>query len=136
MSGQTSIQVIEGMLAADLGKRHLSKWEAKAQKAAIRSCGLSTSSNQYFKNNKASRTALLTHLHTTPLPTDRLSVLRLIAELGLPPSGARSTQQFAYYLLSFMTEGMQFPPWDPIPVITIVAPSQCRGIENIRRKNM
>ena len=123
MSGQTSIQVIDGMLAVDLGKRYFSKWEAKAQQEAIRRCGLAASSNQYFKNNKVSRTALLTSLHTTPLPTDHLTVLRKIAELGLPPSGARSTQQFAYYLLSFMAEGMQFPPWEPIPLITIVAPS-------------
>lgn len=123
MSGMTSIQVIDSMLAADLGKRHFSKWEAKAQQEAIRRCGLATSSNQYFKNNKASRTVLLTHLHRTPLPTEHLPVLRKIAELGLPPSGARSTQQFAFYLLSFMAEGMEFPPWDPIPLIKIVAPS-------------
>ena len=110
MSGQTSIQVINGMLAADLGKRHFSKWDTKAQQEVIRRCGLSTSSTHYFKSNKSSRTALLTHLHTTPLPTVHLEVLLLIAELGLPPSGARSTQQFDYYLLSFMAEGMTFPP--------------------------
>ena len=45
MSGQTSIQVIDDMLAADLGKRHFSKWEAKAQQEAIRRCGLAASSN-------------------------------------------------------------------------------------------
>ena len=123
MYGQTSIQVIDGLLAVDIGKRHFSKWEAKAQQEAIRRCGLSTSSSQYFKNNKSSRIALLTHLHTTALPTVHIGVLRLIAELGLPPSGARSTQQFAYYLLSFMAEGMKFPPWDPIPLLTIVPPT-------------
>ena len=65
---------------------------------------------------------LLENLHTTDLPLDHLQLLRLIAHFGLPPSGARSRQQFAYYLLSYMCDRMKFPPWDPQPVISIVAP--------------
>ena len=123
MAGQTSKQVIDGLLAADLGKRHFSKWESKAQEEAIRRCGLSSSGSKYHKNTKAGRTALLRHLHSTQLPTEHLPVLRLIADLGLPPSGARSRQQFAYYLLCFMCEELKFPPWEPIPLITIVPPA-------------
>ena len=123
MAATTSTQIIDGLLAADLGKRHFSKWESKAQQEAIRRCGISTSSSPYFKNNKDGRTAMLTHLHNTPLPVDHLTVLRRIAELGLPPSGARSKQQFSYYLLSAMCEPLKFPPWEPIPLITIVPPN-------------
>ena len=123
MTGQTSNQVIADLLARDLGKRHFSKWTAKEQEEAIRRCGLSSTTSKHYKNNKAGRIALLTHLHSTPLPTEHLPVLRLIADLGLPPSGARSRQQFAYYLLCFMCDQLKFPPWEPIPLITIVPPT-------------
>ena len=119
MSGQTTKQLIDELLAADLGKRHFSKWTAKEQEELIRRCGLSPSQ---FKN-KAERITILTHLHTTPLPTEHLCVLRLIADLGLPPSGARSKQQFVYYLLCFMCEKLKFPPWEPLPVVEIVQPN-------------
>ena len=103
MTGQTSNRVIADLLAADLGKRHFSQWESKAQQEDIRRCGLSSSGSKYHKDTKAGRIALLTHLHSTPLPTEHLPVLRLITDLGLPPSGARSRQQFTYYLLCFMS---------------------------------
>ena len=119
MSGQTTKQLIGELLEADLGKRHFSKWTAKEQQEAIRRCGLSSS--QF--GNKSERIAILTHLHSTPLPTEHLCVLRLIADLGLPPSGARSKQQFVHYLLCFMCEKLKFPPWEPLPVLEIVRPS-------------
>lgn len=138
-SPTSSKQIIDGLLAADLGKRHFSKWDSKAQQEAIRRCGISTSSSPYYKNNKNGRTAMLTHLHKTPLPVDHLSVLRRIAELGLPPSGARSKQQFSYYLLSYMCEQLKFPPWEPIPLITIVAPNAdelCTSARSICEERM
>ena len=105
MSVKTSKTLIDELLAADLGKRHFSVWTSKEQHEAIRRCGLASSQ---FKNRTES-TAILTHLHTTDLPTDHLAVLHLIAELGLPPSGARSKQQFSFYLLSFMCDKLDFP---------------------------
>ena len=39
---------------------------------------------------------------------------------------ARSTHRHnstMCYLLSIMTKGMKFPPWDPIPLLTIVTPA-------------
>ena len=123
MSTTTSNELLDNLLAADLGKRHFSKWTAKEQEEAIRRCGLSSA--QF--NNKSERIKILEHLHATALPIDRLPVLRLIADFGLPPSGARSTQQFAYYLLCYMCEALSFPPWDPQPVIKIISP----GVEEL-----
>lgn len=102
---KTSKALIDELLAADLGKRHFSVWTSKEQDEAIRRCGLASS--QFA--NRTEATAILTHLHTTDLPTDHLAVLLLIAEFGLPPSGARSKQQFSFYLLSFMCDKLKFP---------------------------
>ena len=95
MSVKTSKTLIGELLGADLGNRHFSVWTLKEQHEAIRRCGLASSQ---CKSRKEA-TAMLRHLHTTDLPTDHLAVLHLIAELGLPPSGARSKQQFSFYLL-------------------------------------
>ena len=105
MSIKTSKTLIDELLAADLGKRHFSVWTIKEQHEAIKRCGLASSQ---FKNRTES-TAILTHLHTTELPTVHLAVLHLIAEFGLPPSGARSRQQFSFYLLSYMCNKLKFP---------------------------
>ena len=118
MSGDTSKALLGSLLAADLGKRHFSQWTAKEQEEAIRRCGLSSSQH----NNKRERIAILQHLHATPLPIVHIQVLRLIDDFGLPPSGARSKQQFSYYLLCYMCENLKFPPWDPQPIIKIIAP--------------
>ena len=114
----TSKEKIGELLAADLGKRHFAVWTFKEQSEAIRQCGIASSKCK----NRPEAATLLQNLHTTHLPLDYLEVLRLIAHFGLPPSGARSRQQFAYYLLSFMCDKMKFPPWDPQPVISIIAP--------------
>ena len=66
---------------------------------------------------------MLSHLHSTRLPVNPTEVQRQIGLLGLPPSGARSLQQFAFYLLSYLCEELPFPPWSPIPIITIVPPT-------------
>ena len=118
MSAKSSKALIEELLAADLGDRHFSVWTLKEQGEAIKRCGLASSQ---FKN-RTETTEILTILHETELPTDHLTVLTLIAELGLPPSGARSKQQFSFYLLSFMCEKLKFPPWDPVPVLSVVVP--------------
>ena len=129
MDGQTSKHLIDELISTDLGKRHFSKWTGKEQEEAIRRCGLSSSKFA----NKRERIAILSHLHTTPLPTEHLCVLRLIADLGLPPSGARSKQQFVYYLLCFMCEKLKFPPWEPIPVLEIVPPTVTDVCEAARK---
>ena len=105
MSVKTSKTLIGELLGADLGNRHFSVWTLKEQHEAIRRCGLASSQCK----SRTEATAMLRHLHTTDLPTDHLAVLHLIAELGLPPSGARSKQQFSFYLLSFMCDKLEFP---------------------------
>ena len=118
MSAKSSKALIEELLAADLGDRHFSVWTLKEQGETIKRCGLASSQ---FKN-RTEMTEILTILHETELPTDHFEVLTLIADLGLPPSGARSKQQFSFYLLSFMCEKLKFPPWDPVPVLSVVVP--------------
>lgn len=118
MAGMTSNQLLDELIASDLAKRHFANWTAKEQEAAIRRCGLASSRF----HNKSERTSILCNLHATALPIDPAEVDRLIIGLGLPPSGATSVQQFAYYLLSFMCDKMDFPPWNPQPVINIVEP--------------
>ena len=92
MSTKTSKTLIDGLLTADIdiGERHFSVWTSNEQDEVIRRWGLTSSQ---FKNRTEAAT-ILTHLHTTELPTDHLglAVLNLIAELGLTPSGARSKQ--------------------------------------------
>ena len=118
MSTKTSKTLINELVAADIGERHFSIWTKKEQDEVIRRYGLSSSQ---FKNRTEAAT-ILTHLHTIDFQTDHLAVLTLIDELGLPPCGARSKQQFSFYLLSFMCEKLKFPPWDPLPVLNIVVP--------------
>ena len=82
-------------------------------------CGLASSK---YKNARE-RNAILQHLSETELPIDPGEVQRLIRGLGLAPSGSSSLQQFAFFLLSFMSESLPFPPWKPKPVMEIVMPT-------------
>ena len=114
-----SKDIITRMMNAERENKHFTKWSEEAKKNAIRKCGIASSK---FKN-KTERDTMLTHLHSTNLPVDPSEVQRQIRLLGLPPSGARSLQQFAFYLLSFLCEALPFPPWRPIPIVTIVPPT-------------
>ena len=91
----TSKGKITELLSAALGGRHFSVWTYKEQAEALRQCGIASSKCA----NRTEAATLLQNLHNTDLPLDHLQVLRLIADFGLPPSGARSKQQFAYYLV-------------------------------------
>ena len=65
----------------------------------------------------------LIYIIPSKLPVHPPEVQRQIRLLGLPPSGASSLQQFSFYLLSFLCAELPFPPWTPIPIVTIVPPT-------------
>ena len=119
MYGITSKQQIALLEQQPLGRKHFTKWNEKEKKRAIQMCGLASSK---YKNAQE-RNAILQHLSETELPIDPGEVQRLIRGLGLPPSGSSSLQQFAFFLLSFMSESLPFPPWKPKPVMEIVMPT-------------
>ena len=121
--------MIAALQQSELGNKHFSKWDEKSKKVAIQKCGLAHSNF----SNKASRNEILQHLSTTPLPTDHGEVLRMILELGLPPSGATSKQQFSFFLLSYLCDKMKFPPWEPIPIVEIIAPTSKQLVDTTRR---
>ena len=119
MAGIYSKDVITRMMNAERENKHFTKWSEQAKKNVIRKCGLALSKCK----NKSERNTMLTHLYNTKLPVDPTEVQRQIRLLGLPPSGASSLQQFTFYLLSFLCEELPFPPWSPIPIVTIVPPT-------------
>lgn len=118
MSDSTSDVLIASWINGPLGKKHFSTWTADLQKSAIQQCGLASS--KY--TNAEKRNSILGHLANTKLPTNPAEVQRQIRLLGLPPSGSSSLQQFSFYLLSFLCEELPFPPWKPIPLITLAVP--------------
>ena len=97
--------VINRMMNAERDNKHFTKWSEQAKKNVIHKCGLALSKCK----NKSERNTMLTHLYNTKLPVDPTEVQRQIRLLGLPPSGASSLQQFAFYLLSFLCEELPFP---------------------------
>lgn len=119
MHGTTSKDVITHLIHSDRGKLHFKKWTAKEKNAAISKCGLASSK---YKNNHA-RDEILQVLHETALPVHPTEVQQLIKGLGLPPSGSSSLQQFSFFLLSYMSEKLPFPPWKPQPFISITPPT-------------
>ena len=118
MSGSASDVLIADWINGPLGKKHFSAWTADFQKKAIQECGLASS--KY--GNAEKRISILGHLASTKLPTNPTEVQRQIRLLGLPPSGSSSLKQFAFYLLSFLCEELPFPPWKPIPIISLAVP--------------
>ena len=128
MVGITSAQHIRELINKDLNKRHFSKWSEDLKKQVIRQCGLASS--KY--GNRAKRNAILQHLSEVELPLDAVQVQRETDRLGLPPSGSRSEQQAAFYLLSFLHDDLEFPPWAPEPVIKISPPTHDELIARVR----
>lgn len=122
MAVTTSAKLIEGLTNQPRGIRHFSKWSEKEKKGAIQRCGLASSKF----SNAEERNKILKHLSQTELPVEHLAVLCMIKDLGLPPSGASSRQQFSFYLLSFLCEDLPFPPWTPEPLVKIVVPERKR----------
>ena len=114
-----SAQHIRSLIDKDLNGRYFTKWSEDLKKKVIRECGLASS--QY--GNRTKRDKILQTLATTELPLDAVQVQRLTDGLGLPPSGSRSDKQAAFYLLSFLSPDLEFPPWAPEPVISITPPT-------------
>lgn len=115
MSGKSSAQYITELISRDLNRRHFSKWSEDLKSKVIRECGLVSSKF----GNSSKRNAILQQLVTAPLPLDPVQVQRETDRLGLPPSGSRSEQQNAYYLLCYLSPELEFPPWSPKPIISI-----------------
>lgn len=98
--------------------RHYSEWGSKEQKSAIQACGLASS--KY--GNKVQRNEILSHLVNVELPSDPGLVLRALRDLKVSILGATNRQQFAYLLLTHMSEGLSKPP-EPSPAMETVGPS-------------
>ena len=114
-----SAQHISALIDKDLNHRHFTKWSEDLKKQVIRECGLASSNY----GNRKKRNDILQTLATTELPLDAVQVQRLTDRLGLPPSGSSSEKQNAFYLLSFLSPDLKFPPWEPEPVISITPPT-------------
>lgn len=115
-----SAQHISALIDKDLNHRPFTKWSEDLKNRVIRECGLASSN--YGNRNK--RNDILQILATTELPLDAVQVQRLTDRLGLPPSGSSSEKQNAFYLLSFLSPDLKFPPWEPEPVISITPPTR------------